>query len=162
MNHWESIARFYAARREEICTSPSDEWAIPAYSWDALIRMTPIEEWLWGDIRDANMVMYPQWPVEGFFLDFANPAAMVAIECDGRAFHLDKAKDRARDEHLTALGWTVYRISGRDCKSEYDEETGELSEARKFIDRICEKHPVKRNPPFRGWVQFGVAASDAA
>lgn len=35
--------------------------------------MTPIERWLWADIRHADAVFYPQYPVGNFFVDFANP-----------------------------------------------------------------------------------------
>jgi len=155
MNNWNGIERFYAEHKELIYSSPSDEWAIGAYSWDGLLRMTPIEAWLWEDIRDANVVMYPQWPVAGVFLDFANPSALVAIECDGFAYHQDKAKDEARDSRLQALGWTVYRIPGYLCATQSDEETGEFSLARKFIDDICEKHPIKRNIRGGGWIHVG-------
>lgn len=155
MNDWNGIERFYAIHRDLICNSPPDEWAIGAYSWDGLLRMTPIEAWLWEDIRDANVVMYPQWPVAGVFLDFANPAAMVAIECDGMEWHLDKAKDEARDLKLQALGWTIYRIPGYLCATQSDEETGNASRARQFIEDICERHPVKRHGRDRGWVKLG-------
>lgn len=155
MNDWNGIERFYARHKDLICNSPSNEWAIGAYSWDGLLRMTPIEAWLWEDIRDANVVMYPQWPVAGVFLDFANPAAMVAIECDGMEWHLDKAKDEARDLKLQAMGWTIYRIPGYLCATQSDEETGNSSRARQFIDDIYERHPVKRYGRDRGWVKLG-------
>jgi len=155
MNNWAEIKRFYDEHRAHILSEPPDEWAIPAYSWDPLVNMTPIEGYLWEDIRDANVVMYPQWPALGVFLDFANPAAMVAIECDGHAYYLDKARDAARDAKLSASGWTIYRIPGYDCATSYDEETGELGEGRKFIDRICEVHPIKRLRRGSGWVRAG-------
>lgn len=155
MNNWDGIKQFYAEHKALILNSPPDEWAIPAYSWDPLVNMTPIERWLWDDIRDANVVMYPQWPIDNMFLDFANPAALVAIECDGQEFHKDKAKDQARDARLESKGWTVYRIPGWMCATEYDHETHELGDARKFIDGICEKHPVKRLIKNTGWISFG-------
>jgi hypothetical protein len=98
-----------------------------------------------------NMVMYPQYPVGRYFVDFANPAAKVAIECDGKRWHTDKERDAQRQGEIEALGWVVYRISGRDCFTDtvegYDENdvpTFEYSAARKFVMEICERHPVRR------------------
>ena len=47
-------------------------------------------------------------------VDFGNPIAKVALECDGAQFH-DARKDAARDRKLAALGWTVYRVPGWQC-----------------------------------------------
>ena len=81
--------------------------------------------------------MYPQWPQCGFFLDFANPVARVAIECDGREFH-DSVKDGRRDAILEAEGWTVYRLTGRDCL-----RLGEEDEDGHYIhspgERLCQQ-----------------------
>jgi hypothetical protein len=145
MNKWDYIEHFYAENKSRILAEPANEWAIDPYSWTPFIQLTPIEEWLWGDIRAANAVFYPQYPVGGFFVDFANPVAQVAIECDGAAYHQDKAKDAARDEKLANLGWHVYRISGSQCRTECDEETGESGYARRFIDIVSEYHGLIRN-----------------
>lgn len=76
---------------------------------------TPIENALWCDIRLYGLDLWPQLPVGRFFVDFGNPVAKVAIECDGAEFHQDKAKDAARDQELEAMGWTVIRIPGWQC-----------------------------------------------
>jgi very-short-patch-repair endonuclease len=145
MNNWALIKQHYSIFGPLIMAERSDEWAIDAYAWDrGFINFTPIESWLWQDIRQANVVMYPQWPVNGIFVDFANPRAKVAIECDGAGFHRDKEKDRVRDERLASIGWTVYRAPGWLCATEFDEEEKTISEARKFIDGICCQHRIKR------------------
>lgn len=155
MNQWEAIKRHYDQVTPTILAGPKDDWAIDAYAWDGLgFFMTPIEDWLWQDIRQSNSVFYPQYPIAGFFVDFANPKARVAIERDGAAFHLDKEKDAARDATLAALGWTVYRITGRQCRTEQDEETGESGYARKFINEIADRHGLRRTPNRRGWISF--------
>lgn len=151
---FEAIKRHYAEFSPIILTEPSDEWAIDAYAWDTPssgIRLSPIEQALWCDIRQQNMVMYPQYPVGGYFVDFANPVAKVAIECDGAAFHVDAAKDAARQRHIEAKGWTVYRIAGYDCvKNEevFDDENGHervaSSPAWQFIKFIGRNHNVAR------------------
>lgn len=148
---WAAIRGHYAHFNDQIMAERPNEWAIDAYAWEPTgIRMTPIERMFWGDIRDANVVMYPQYPVGRFFVDFGNPVAKVAIECDGKAFHLDKAKDQARDRALADMGWTVYRITGADCIKDFDEETREPSPARKLVDLIADRHPVKRGKTYRG------------
>ena len=77
-------------------------------------------------------------------MDFANPAAKVCIECDGSQWHKDAEKDAIRQRNIEAKGWTMYRITGRDCKTDSDPETGARSAAREFIDRIAANHPVSR------------------
>lgn len=152
---FDAILRHYAALAPVILAGPSDDWAVDAYSWDTPasgIRMSPIERALWGDIREQNMVMYPQWPVSGYFVDFANPVAKVAIECDGAAFHVDAKRDAIRQRHLEDKGWTVYRISGSDCMQDErvheDDEGREIvtsSPAWQFLLRIGGSHAVVVN-----------------
>lgn len=76
---------------------------------------TPIEEGAWHDIRSYGLPLWPQLPVGRFFLDFANPVAKIALECDGRRWH-DATKDQRRDAELQMQGWTVYRAPGWRCK----------------------------------------------
>ena len=147
-NNWQAIRAFYAELTPLILATPENEWSTDAYAWDGgkqIISMTPIEAWLWSDIRACDAVLYPQYPVLGFFVDFANPKAKVVVECDGAAYHQDKARDAARDKMLSNAGWTVYRISGSDCRKECDEATGEASIPHLFIQRICDTHGISRN-----------------
>jgi hypothetical protein len=47
-------------------------------------------------------------------VDLAYPLLKIAIECDGYAWHMDRAsfeRDRARDAELMALGWKVLRFT---------------------------------------------------
>ena len=145
MNNFQAIREFYKLFSDRFLVTPKNEWAIDAYAWDTgLIQMTPIESWLWHDLRAVDAVMYPQYPVAGFFVDFANPRAKVAIECDGEAYHQDKEKDAKRDATLRAHGWTVYRISGKDCRDGVGMESETGSKARQFIERIASTHNIKR------------------
>lgn len=92
---------------------------------------TPIEAAFWSDVRANSLPLWPQYPVGRFFVDFGNPVRKVAVECDGREFHLDKAKDAARDAELRRLGWSVYRIEGWQCKGsnpDYDPDASEEEE----------------------------------
>lgn len=135
---------FYRLALPEITAAGRAAWGIDPYEVDWLRVFTPIEESLWHDIRAAGMVMYPQFPVLGFFVDFGNPVAKVAIECDGVAFHQDKQKDHERQRAIQSAGWSIYRISGRDCKTDSDPETGEPGAAGRFIRDIAEDHGIGR------------------
>lgn len=81
---------------------------------DWLTIFTPIENSMWQDIRSRGLDLWPQLPVNRFFLDFANPIAKVAIECDGKQWH-DAEKDAARDAILNRSGWSVFRVPGWKC-----------------------------------------------
>lgn len=144
MNRWRAIEDFYAPHRDAI-ESNRNEWVFVPSDCFSVIELTPIESWLWGDIREANAVFYPQWPVAGVFVDFANPAAKVAIECDGAAYHQDKAKDEARDEMLWELGWSVYRLTGKQCRHDCNEETGEPAYPRRLIDALAAEYGLTRS-----------------
>lgn len=147
MNDWSRIRRFYDQYQLAIKAAGRNEWADgDAYLWDHRggIQMTPIETWLWSDIRALDAVLYPQYPVGRYFVDFANPIAKVAIECDGAEWHNDKAKDAARDAELEAMGWTVYRISGSDCRTEQDQETGKSGKAYLWLKDITGRHGIRR------------------
>jgi len=137
-----ALRGFYRDAHAEIMEAGANAWGIHPYEIDWTNVFTPIELGLWSDIRYVGLVMYPQYPVDRFFVDFGNPVAKVAIECDGAAFHLDKAKDAERDRILAALGWTVHRISGRDCLTEENTLTGEMGAAGKFIRDICIQHKL--------------------
>jgi len=125
-NDFDAISGHYRINRNAIYLAGASEWGIDPYAWDheAGIVMSPIETALWCDIRLVNAVMYPQYPVAGYFVDFGNPCAKVAFECDGAAWHTDKAKDAARQKVIEQQGWVVYRFTGREC-FEQDHDPGD-------------------------------------
>jgi very-short-patch-repair endonuclease len=76
---------------------------------DALLRMLR---------RERLPIPFAEFPVElpsGLIhVDLAYPLLKIAIECDGYAWHMDRAsfeRDRARDAELIALGWKVLRFT---------------------------------------------------
>lgn len=144
-NKWNAIALFYQDRSADILATPRNQWAMDPYEWDmgrAMIFMTPIESAFWSDIRQLGAVMYPQYPIAGFFADFANPVAKVVVECDGAQFHLDKAKDEARDAELSRRGWVVYRLTGRECKQDFDTETRQFSTPAKLVQSLIQNYRI--------------------
>ena len=62
------------------------------------------------------MTICPQMRFGAMRVDFGLVAkrgasrAVVALECDGEGFHLDKERDRRRDQRLLALGVHTIRI----------------------------------------------------
>ncbi len=120
MNQVKLVLEFYKVASPLILAEEQNKWAADPSAFAELFRMSPIESAVWERIREARAVFYPQYPVDKFFADFANPVAQVAIECDGLEFHLDKASDAQRDARFHELGWTVYRIPGLLCVSEYN------------------------------------------
>jgi hypothetical protein len=149
-NNWNAIRAFYREAEPEITAAGANEWGIDTYLWDGcgMIFFTPIETWLWADIRAVDAVLYPQYPVDGVFVDFGNPAAKVAIECDGADYH-DARKDAERDARLEGLGWTVYRFPGWMCKTDSDRETGAPGEAHRRLQAIAERHGIDRKSRVR-------------
>lgn len=150
--HLNAIKAHYSAAMPLLLES-SDEWGIDPYAWDSEVGiwLTPIEKALWNEIRLIDLVMYPQFPVAGYFVDFGNPAARVAIECDGLRWHTDTARDDARQARIEAKGWTVYRVMGKDCfapPERPDEHTGaaipQKSEGRELLELIASRHPIQR------------------
>lgn len=77
-------------------------------------EFSPIESYVWGDIRSMGLPFYPQIPVLNYFIDFGCPFLKIGIECDGKAWH-DSELDKARDVRLAKQGWMIFRIEGHEC-----------------------------------------------
>jgi very-short-patch-repair endonuclease len=79
---------------------------------------SPIEKIAWNSIRDLGfVVLYPQFPLFNYFIDFANPYLRIGLELDGKCH--DKIKDRERDIFLHEYGWEIFRITGRESFLSY-------------------------------------------
>lgn len=96
------------------------------YLVDWIRIFTPIEYDAWDTIRGRALPFYPQYPMDGIILDFADPIKKIAIECDGKEWH-DAETDKAIDEKLFKKGWAVYRVTGRECRKAID-DPAELKE----------------------------------
>ena len=118
--HYKRLTPLIFAKSEENVS----RWVSPYCGIDWMSMFSPIEVQTWYAIRQFGRApMYPQYPVGKYFVDFGNPAAKVAIECDGKEWHKDIIKeDKYRDDILKEYGWDVYRISGSDCLKIYDED----------------------------------------
>lgn len=155
---WDGIRRHYRRHSQEIYNAGRSQFGIDPYAWehDGGIKLTPIERALWSDIRAVCVVLYPQYPVGRFFVDFANPVARVAIECDGELWHQDAAKDAMRQKDIERDGWKVYRITGVEClknseegEDEYGRRAYRCSHAYSLIRDISQEHGIRLWSPKR-------------
>lgn len=143
MNDWLRIRAHYRAAWPAILAAGKAEWALDPYAHEeAGVVFTPIEQALWSDIRSLDAVLYPQFPVGRRFVDFGNPIARVAIECDGAEFHRNAVADRQRQAEIESHGWTVYRFPGWECVT--DESQGRNGEAYTKLREIVEMHGIRR------------------
>lgn len=63
------------------------------------------------ELLDAIGIAYTQQhPVDRFFVDFAIPSLMVAIEVDGNYWHKDNQRDLDRQRIIEDKGWHVVRF----------------------------------------------------
>lgn len=69
-------------------------------------------------LREAGITGWrTNYPVGGYKVDVAFPAAKVAVETDGWAFHSDQEdfqNDRNRQNNIALLGWQVLRFTWLD------------------------------------------------
>lgn len=135
MTRFEEALQHYKANMGQIMAAGSSDWGVDPYEWECFTNMTPIESALWSAIRQVGIVMYPQFPIGPFFADFCNPVAKVVIECDGAAWHQDKEKDARRQRFIEEQGYTVLRITGKQCLDE--------SYALEFVRGIAASHRVE-------------------
>lgn len=91
-----------------------------SYLVDWTLLFTPIEREAWNSIRcKGRIVLYPQYPVLNYHLDFGNPFLKIGLELDGKDFH-NPDKDRERDLKLKSEGWVIYHIKGSEMmRSQY-------------------------------------------
>lgn len=99
--------------RESIAKGYKSGDLLNFYDVDFYSLFTPIEYACWTDIHSFNLPFKPQYPVDRYFVDFADPKKKIVIECDGK--HHTREKDRPREDVITGLGWTIYRIPGWKC-----------------------------------------------
>lgn len=72
------------------------------------------EKFAWGKLHNhPSVVLYPEYPVDKFFLDFGNPALSIGVEIDGKNYH-DADDDLARDLALLRQGWIIFRVPAKE------------------------------------------------
>jgi very-short-patch-repair endonuclease len=114
------IAKYYEKVNDKILKLCEKDITLfyHTYPFDWNMIFTPIEALAWQSIRmKGRVVLYPQYPVLNYHIDFANPGLKIALELDGKNWH-DPEKDLLRDNELRSLGWKVYRVTGREMYNE--------------------------------------------
>lgn len=97
------------------------KWHV-SYPFDWASSFSEAEYQAWCVIRSTGRcLLYPQYPVGKYFVDFGNPYYQIALEVDGKEFHLDKEKDIQRDKALLELGWKTFRVTGAEAFKQVQE-----------------------------------------
>ena len=84
---------------------------------------TPAEDLLWQLLRNRRSIpkrFRRQQPIGPYIVDLYCHDYLLVVECDGDP-HLTEAgiaHDRARDEYLRRLGFTVLRFENREVESD--------------------------------------------
>jgi very-short-patch-repair endonuclease len=115
-------------------------WAVEPYAFNWGFNKN--EQSLWGSIRRNLMVMYPEFPVLGWFVDFGNPFLRIAIEADSKKFH-NREKDVERDRKLLQINWKTFRVSYCENVETPFEELGE---------RILDGHEDEASREMKHWL----------
>ena|SRR5690349_2361350 len=78
------------------------------------VWMSPIEVSLYDAMQREGLSPFPQFYIQGYYVDFAFPDVGVAVEADGAAYHegVRHEHDRKRDWILGRAGWTIKRFHG--------------------------------------------------
>lgn len=139
LEHIDNIKQHYKEIDSRIMSRNNGQWVAPytdLVRWELVF--SPIEELTWHSLRSFGQCpLYPQYPVDKYFVDFGNPKYKVAIECDGKEWHQDKDKDAKRDKILLEQGWHIFRIDGAGCykvceeyhdRFDYDKDEREVCE----------------------------------
>lgn len=80
------------------------------------------------DILDKMGVDFAyQYPIKGYWLDFAVPSLNIGIEVDGEYWHQDSEADCKRQSKIESEGWQIFRFTGQQMKNNQGEVEGELN-----------------------------------
>lgn len=113
------------ARLRKFCESPIEHMMVPwlvcqnygQFSCGVPAAHVPAEDPV---PPDAELMIVPQFAFARFRIDFALVAKIrehtkiVAIECDGRDYHKNAARDFRRDQYLLGWGIPTVRASGAE------------------------------------------------
>lgn len=132
-----ALKKYYLKHEKEFISSPRVWISSYPCSWEE--HLTKIEFMAWQTIRTkGQIVLYPQYPVLNYHIDFASPGLKIGLELDGAKFH-NKERDRLRDAALNRSGWAIYRVTGKDMyRSDFKEpfdltHIGEYKEVKKHL-----------------------------
>lgn len=139
--------KYYSLFTDQIIAhAERGKWYQP-YGIDFTRFFTPIEKDAWNAIISSRVILYPQYPVLNYFLDFGNPLLKIGLETDGKEFHIAE-KDYKRDTQLLKKGWKIYRVTGSeavrplrevsDYSNEYDVRMARGINLNNTVDGVVE------------------------
>ena len=73
---------------------------------------SPIEKILYFELKRFGIECELQYQLKGIRCDIGIPSKKLIIECDGKEYHKDKLRDKARDIPCNKQGWKVERFTG--------------------------------------------------
>lgn len=139
-----AIKAFYAMMLPRIMAGAKNQWLdVSTVDWSSIF--SPIEVVTWQMLRSEGVVMYPQFPVGPWFVDFGNPHVRVGLECDGALYHQDWHRDEARAIDIRKRGWRLIRLTGAECWEEItqgDVQDEVVSHARQVIRSLGVEHGI--------------------
>ncbi|MCX6222449.1 MAG: DUF559 domain-containing protein [Bacteroidia bacterium] len=100
----------------------------PANKYGIEWKMSKLEEIAWGAIRNTAHCQNfnPEYPVGKYFVDFADPIARIAIECDSNMYHKGyNPKEGERQHFIEQHGWRVIRFNSRQILANKYQEISE-------------------------------------
>lgn len=159
---FDAIKAFYADCLPQIMAAQPWQWAADVAGARLTETFSPIELVTWQILRSERVVMYPQFPVGPWFVDFGNPHVRIGLECDGKMFHQDLERDDMRAADLRKRGWRLIRLTGAECWEEMRDEDDQegVSYARRVIRDIGTSHGI--GPASRDEAKLTSAKADAA
>lgn len=98
----------------------------------SLLLESPIESNFFGSYvkhYGVDSSPIPQWPINGYRLDFAFPNEKVAIELDGHEYHKtpeQRTYDAKRDRTLLKDGWVTVRYTGSEVHKDAESIVAEV------------------------------------
>jgi very-short-patch-repair endonuclease len=137
----DAARKFYTANMDILNAYDPKAWAF-SYPIDWSKLLNPIELQAWNAIRSiGRVILYPQFPVGAYTLDFGNPGLKIGLEIDGKQH--DKARDRVRDTNLLNMGWIIYRVTAREMAF-VDQKFDSLAD-RQYDDQSDDIEEITRN-----------------
>lgn len=122
--HSRNLGRWGSARSSRLLVAAADHAGS-----DAERRLVAL-------LRSAGIIGWRlHVPFAGYELDLAFPAARVAVEVDGWAWHHDVERfrtDRAKQNALVLGGWTVLRFTWHDLAQRSDRVLAAVADALEF------------------------------
>lgn len=96
-------------------------------------HMTKIEKSIGEVLQSLGLNVIFNYPIDGYFIDWAIPSLKIGIECDGAYWHQNKQRDSLRDKKIEKFGWTLLRLKESEIENN-------IELCREKISRLVNNH----------------------